>query len=284
MWRYYQPEAFSGAFPADGGRFRDALPRVYRAADREIGRVVRSLDDGRTLFIVMSDHGMGPMEKAETLGFVRGRRVLALLSLGEQFYVANPHQEMFVNARLDGRKPDPTVSPLEHAELVEMAARRFAEARREDTGAPLFAVAVADMDTVDIKVRVTDAEALDPETPVRVGGRRVAASDVIQFVEVSGTHRIDGILVLAGPGVRPSAQLRDAVITDIAPTVLRALGLPIAEDLDGRPLLDAFTDDWQREHSARVVQTFGTIDSAASTPIEPSEEVIERLRSLGYIR
>jgi predicted AlkP superfamily phosphohydrolase/phosphomutase len=284
MWRYYQPEAFSEAPATDGGRFRDVLPRVYRAADAQIGRVVRSLDDGRTLFIVMSDHGMGPMERPETLGFVRGRRALELLSLGDQFYVANPHQETFVNARLDGRRPDPTVSAVEHAALVETAAGRFAEARREDTGEPLFVVAVADMDTVDLKVRVADAEALEPDTPVRVGGRRVPASDVIQLVEVSGTHRIDGVLVLSGPGVRPGVTLRDAVITDIAPTVLQALGLPIAEDLDGRALLDAFDDEWRRVHSARVVRSFGTIDSAASTPIEPSEEVIERLRSLGYIR
>jgi predicted AlkP superfamily phosphohydrolase/phosphomutase len=46
-------------------------------------------------------------------------------------------------------------------------------------------------------------------------------------------HRRDGILVIAGPGVREGVALGKATILDVAPTVLAALGLPVPEDMEG---------------------------------------------------
>lgn len=56
-------------------------------------------------------------------------------------------------------------------------------------------------------------------------------------------------LIVRGPGFAPGAVVTDPVGTiDLAPTMLRACGLPIADDLEGRPLLDgprewALTED-----------------------------------------
>jgi predicted AlkP superfamily phosphohydrolase/phosphomutase len=52
------------------------------------------------------------------------------------------------------------------------------------------------------------------------------------------THQ--GIVCMRGPGIRKDELIRGANIADIAPTVLTLLGLPVGEDMDGKPILDAF--------------------------------------------
>ncbi len=46
----------------------------------------------------------------------------------------------------------------------------------------------------------------------------------------------DGMMLLRGEGIRASSYVAEATLVDVVPTVLYALGLPIARDLDGRPL------------------------------------------------
>ena len=58
---------------------------------------------------------------------------------------------------------------------------------------------------------------------------------------LQGKHRPTGIFVAAGPDIRQGAKVREARIVDVAPTVLYALGLPIPDDMDGRPLCEIAT-------------------------------------------
>lgn len=50
----------------------------------------------------------------------------------------------------------------------------------------------------------------------------------------------DGALLLYGEGIRPGALLTGARLVDVAPTLLYALGFPVARDLDGQALTAAF--------------------------------------------
>jgi Type I phosphodiesterase / nucleotide pyrophosphatase len=50
----------------------------------------------------------------------------------------------------------------------------------------------------------------------------------------------DGVLMLYGEGVRRRSLLTGARLVDLAPTLLYALRLPVARDLDGRVLTEAF--------------------------------------------
>ena len=50
---------------------------------------------------------------------------------------------------------------------------------------------------------------------------------------MNGAHRRDGMLVLAGNGVRPIGDLGACDIVDVVPTLLAAAGLPIPDGLDG---------------------------------------------------
>lgn len=46
--------------------------------------------------------------------------------------------------------------------------------------------------------------------------------------------------IIAGPGVSAGTELNNVSVMDTAPTVLWALGLPIAADLSGQPIYEAF--------------------------------------------
>jgi hypothetical protein len=50
----------------------------------------------------------------------------------------------------------------------------------------------------------------------------------------------DGVLLLLGEGVRPGSRMGSAELVDLVPTLLYGLGFPIARDLDGAVLTNAF--------------------------------------------
>ncbi len=97
---------------------------------------------------------------------------------------------------------------------------------------------------------------------------------------VSSSHRMNGIFVANGEGVKPAGEFAGAQLIDLAPTILHLMGLPVPTDMDGRVLTEALAD-------AHAVEYGGT--SAGSAPAtegyseEEEREVIERLADLGYI-
>jgi predicted AlkP superfamily phosphohydrolase/phosphomutase len=54
----------------------------------------------------------------------------------------------------------------------------------------------------------------------------------------TGDHRMDGVLIAAGPPFRPGSLPEGATLLDIAPTVLHLLGVPVPGDMDGRVLTE----------------------------------------------
>jgi hypothetical protein len=58
----------------------------------------------------------------------------------------------------------------------------------------------------------------------------------------------DGVLALYGEGIRPGALLTGARLVDLAPTILYALGVPVARDLDGQVLTAAFDRAFLANH------------------------------------
>ena len=69
--------------------------------------------------------------------------------------------------------------------------------------------------------------------PARIGG---VPDDLEEW------HRRSGVCVISGPTVKAGTRLTDAAILDVAPTVLTLLGLPVGEDMEGRPLLEIFDE------------------------------------------
>jgi hypothetical protein len=73
---------------------------------------------------------------------------------------------------------------------------------------------------------------------------------------------------------------------DAAPTILHALGIPISRELPGAPLLALFSPDFVRRYPIRQVATYGppSIDNIDRSGQPLDQEMIDRLRSLGYVK
>jgi len=97
---------------------------------------------------------------------------------------------------------------------------------------------------------------------------------------VSSSHRMNGIFVASGAGIKNAGEFAHASLIDLAPTILHLLGLPVPTDMDGRVLTEALED-------ARAVEYGGTSEGSTVTrdgySEEEEQEVIERLADLGYI-
>jgi arylsulfatase A-like enzyme len=72
------------------------------------------------------------------------------------------------------------------------------------------------------------------------------------------------VLIVSGHGAKPGGQVSRASVLDIAPTVLTAMGLPMARDMDGRVLLSAL-DQSAFDHPLPVdwVETYETPEEMA---------------------
>jgi hypothetical protein len=91
-----------------------------------------------------------------------------------------------------------------------------------------------------------------------------------------------GVLVLAGAGVCESgcAPL-DASIYDVAPTLLARLGLPLSDELVGRPLDAAF----ETPRPVRRVAAYGAPLAASRAVASGADGALrEKLEALGYVR
>jgi len=80
-----------------------------------------------------------------------------------------------------------------------------------------------------------------------------------------------------------AAQMR---AVDIAPTVLYALGVPVSRELAGRPVLGLFSEAFANRYPVREIDSYGRREAPAAGREGQSldREMIERLRSLGYVR
>jgi predicted AlkP superfamily phosphohydrolase/phosphomutase len=104
---------------------------------------------------------------------------------------------------------------------------------------------------------------------------------------VSGDHRIDGIIIAAGPPIRHGTAAEPPGLLDLTPSVLYLLGLPAGRDMPGRVITEMLTPEWMRAHPERRVATWERGNGPADRwPIvtKGDQHIKEKLRSLGYLQ
>jgi hypothetical protein len=74
----------------------------------------------------------------------------------------------------------------------------------------------------------------------------------------------DGVLMLYGAGVQPGALLTGAQLVDVVPTLMYALNLPIARDLDGVVLTPAFDKTFLSQHPLTFLPTYETLPARSA--------------------
>ena len=99
-------------------------------------------------------------------------------------------------------------------------------------------------------------------------------------------HRDFGIFAMKGPGVKKDEIIHGASLLDITPTLLAMYGLPVGEDMEGKPLLAAFENPPEIE----LIPSWDAVagddgrhpPGLQSDPFE-SKAALAQLVALGYI-
>lgn len=126
--------------------------------------------------------------------------------------------------------------------------------------------------------------------------------ELLSDLFVSGQHRHapPGVLIAAGPPIRPTAPGRPLAevargellevgsVLDVTPTLLALLRIPLGADMAGRILPQLISEDFDLSLQPEPVATHDTPEFLASRPLPPEAdpregERIEQLRALGYL-
>jgi predicted AlkP superfamily phosphohydrolase/phosphomutase len=202
-------------------------------------------------------------------------------------YSLGNYGQLYVNLR--GREPQGIVSPgVEYERVVDELVDRLSRLRHPQTSQA-------------IPVRVYRREEIyhgdhleeSPDVVFLPEDMRYNGFGLYQFssrswlepiFDRSGGHRMDGIVMFLGPGIRRGHELEDAALIDLAPTVLAALGVPVPDDMDGQVLSEAFEEGYFRERPIQYAAA-PTTEPRKQLELSPEQaEIIkERLRGLGYI-
>lgn len=99
-------------------------------------------------------------------------------------------------------------------------------------------------------------------------------------------HRQFGMIAIKGPGIKQDELIYGASLLDITPTLLSLYGLPIGEDMDGKPLLNAFAET----PKAYFIPSWEDVPGDAGLhpegmQVDPVDqaEALKQLVELGYI-
>jgi hypothetical protein len=96
----------------------------------------------------------------------------------------------------------------------------------------------------------------------------------------------DGVVFLYGRAVKPGASLAGARIYDLAPTILYAMGLPVAEDMDGSVLRAGFRGAYLGRFPVRRIASYesgGRGEAPGASTPEVDTDTMQDLTTLGYI-
>jgi hypothetical protein len=100
-------------------------------------------------------------------------------------------------------------------------------------------------------------------------------------------HQNTGVVLLAGPGIAPGV-IFEAQVTDVAPTVLYLLDLPVASDMTGRVLTQALDPGLLQRFPPRYRATYEDLlaplpRGSQALDEKLAAEQLEALEALGYM-
>jgi predicted AlkP superfamily phosphohydrolase/phosphomutase len=251
-WGYLEPK-LSGYRPEIAARLRPFLERVYQTADDFLG-LLMNLRPENTIVALVSDHGMDATNKL--LAINKALKESGLLTLDERNRVNLAKTKVLYPSINNGYL---LINSTEHQNGIVTADEREEIVRR--TREALLAIRDGDRPVItDVYDAATDGDTLG------IGGdgggdlyidlapgyeldTKINPRDLITTREPHGTHGFNParpsmhtLMVLNGPGIEAGAQLKNVRIIDFAPTLSRALELPVPREAWGRVIEEALTE------------------------------------------
>lgn len=104
----------------------------------------------------------------------------------------------------------------------------------------------------------------------------------------TGTHRMEGLVILNGPSISPGRICSAPQIQDLTSTILYLLGVAIPEDMDGRVIEEAIEPHYIARHKIEYTEPTSRLKEdplkeAVAFSKEDMEKVRKQLEGLGYL-
>lgn len=300
-WKWWEPQAYPSVNPEMLKKNQDKIPNKYEETDAAIGQILEATG-GKANVIIVSDHGFhaAPDEPVKiSMDINEVLKQVGLISYtGGGTKVDFGSSKVYswkspVNAKkkklrvsLSGREDGGGVAAADKAKVIAETKAVLSKVTYEN-GTPAFTFREPnkskDEKGADFIVQIV-ASADDCSKLLKYQGRDIKGA-VGRLTVVTGTHPESppGLFLAWGPDIDKNASVKGIDIHDITPTVLYALGLPIAKDFDGRPWLNLFTPEFQASYPIQQIDTWGKMEGTKVSTGEDDAAHMEQLRALGYI-
>lgn len=274
FWKYHEPD--ENVPEEEVNAFRDVITQNYIYQDHVIGNFLK-LHGEDTTTIIVSDHGMGKIGYQPRFDF-HGLDVL----LDKIQLSVNP---------TDIRKHRYGVDLTFQKGIDLKGAATDLQAIHLGQGSrALFKILPSEQsDTLSLETNLFPR--IDSKLELIYKGSNLGSlMDFASLEEISGDHQLFGILIMNGKGVRKNTWLESSSVLDITPTILHLLGLPVGRDMEGQVLTEALVPRFMQKNPIGFLSSYESslqeLPQARSPKADPQleSELIERLRSLGYLK
>ena len=192
---------------------------------------------------------------------------------------------IFVN--LAGREPEGCVASENYEATLEEISHRLKAIVDPETGESLVTEIHFGKDIYSGKQAPSG-----PDIMIFMRNSRVCAYGNTEFAsnrwltpsERTGWHRMHGVLIASGPGIKQGGPVEGCRLWDIYPTIMAVMGLPLPRDLDGR-VLDAVVTQEVLDNVRYGDKSVDDYFQAGGVGYSEEEEALiaEHLKGLGYV-
>lgn len=267
-WKFHEPAAYPDVRPEDVRAYGDTIREYYRRFDAFLARLLDAVGPDTTVLVV-SDHGFHAAQDHQLS--VHTEPLLDLADAREAFTAHAINRQVYLTHRRAG-------TPEAAADVERVAATLRA---LHAGGTHLLDVKTTPGERVEIELR--EATGVSEDATITGGARPLDMGTLLARTTWSGSHENEGIILAVGPGIRRGWR-GDGHVLDVAPTILAALGHPVADDMDGRVLTDLFVTPPAVTSVASHDRAMPQRVVAASHAAETDDDLDARLRALGYVR
>jgi predicted AlkP superfamily phosphohydrolase/phosphomutase len=313
LWRFIDPVYVPPHPSTWERRIRELCLDYFRQLDGLIAEIVAMVGPEASVFLA-SDHGFGPSteifylntwlhqqgyltwatdaqedgSEAGRLGLGRISRVPSMVDWSQTTVYGLTPSSNGVHIAVAGRKGQEGIDPQAYVRVRATLMDQLSRFIDPATGGRV----VTQVWTREEAFPGTQMDmAPDLTLAIRDGGFVSILKSAVALKprpEVVGTHRPQGIFMARGPRIRQGLSLPALSITDVAPTLLYSLGLPIPSDLEGRPAAQIFEAASLQHHPIRVggpTYVPEAFPQGRELPEDQEGEaqVLERLKNLGYV-
>jgi len=233
--------------PDERRRYEAAEIAIYRQLDSAVGHILAAVD-APALTVLVSDHGATPHGAPLPL-----RRILAgaglltaedrggrdLADIDWEHTLAAPQGSCYIRLNLKGREPHGIVAPGSFEQVRDRVLRALLDYRDAATGVCPFSLVILKEDAVALGLYGDGVG--DVVYAVRPEYCEEHGQMLPQATRAPGAWGMPALCLFSGDGVRSGHVVADpASLTDVAPTICEALGIPRPLQADGVLLSQLF--------------------------------------------